>query len=388
MQKMKSIKKYLALFFIVAGGLIAILNGCKKNDTSTNTELSTEQARANAVRAIQEKYGSVAAPTVYPVYKVADGFYVNANGVEVPITKQHSGIQSILGCDKDCNTASDPSELDLVYNLFYVQRFFYCGSTSGSEVTATWNISVPYTVLGQNPYNSTLKSKGRMRFKNSQGQILTSNTNLQPITITANGTDPNCGSNFLYTVTYTWSGVADGYFSNGNTLECSLFAYNNCDLTGNNYLTSWVLAAVYPGSGTYALPCSRIDKVWVNPSMNNNSGQCAVAGGAYLTCSSYPNGFTPTISQQVEYRKRDNTSSFNWTDQTSTVYNGETGSGTNVSATVSACCGLLSLRNIYQGQSTTGWLVRYRNVYTGCGVITPINSTWTNGTYITEYWLY
>jgi hypothetical protein len=383
---MNSIRKYVLLFIAVTAGLV-ILNSCRKSD-SDKKDPASKQAKADAVKAIQKKYGNISTPTVYPVYKSADGFYVNANGEEIPIKKRLSGIQSTLSCNMDCNTASDPSDLDLVYTLSHVLRFFYCGSTTGSQITATWNISVPYTVLDAHPTNSTLKSKGRMRFKNSQGQILTSNTNLQPISITANGADPNCGSNFLYTVTYTWSGVADSYFSNGNTLECSLFAYNDCDLTGNNYLTSWVLAAVYPGSGTYALPCSRIDKVWVNNSTGSNSGQCATAGGAYLTCPSYPSGFTPTASQQVEYRKRDNASSFNWTDQTSTVYNGEVAPGTTVSPTVSACCGVLSLRNMYQGQSTTGWLVRYRNVYTGCAVITPINSTWTNGTYVTEYWLY
>lgn len=384
---MKSIKKYLGLFSLLALFSVIILHSCKKNDTANN-DLSGDEAKAKAIKAIQEKYGSISAPEMYAVYKVANGFYINKNGDEVPIVKQHSGIQFVQACDKNCNTAADPSELDLVYTLSYVQRFFYCGSTTGSEVTATWDISVPYTVLPQNPYNAALKSKGRMRFKNSSGQILTSNTNLQPISITSIGADPNCGSNFLYTVTYTWNGVADSYFSNGNTLECSLFAYDDCDLTNNNYLTSWIQAAVYPGSGTYALPCSRIDKVWVNPSIGTTSSQCATAGGAYVTCPSYPSGFTPTTSQQVEYRKRDNTTSFNWVDQSSTVYNGETSPGTTVSATVSSCCGVLSLRNMYQGQSTYGWLVRYRNVYTGCAVITPINSTWTLGTYITEYWIY
>lgn len=384
---MKSIKKYLGLFLVIAVVLISILHSCKKNDQTKDIP-ATDQSNASVIKALKEKYGNVSTPLVYPVYKVADGFYVNANGEEIPIKNKRSGAQLILGCDKDCNTASDPSELDLVYTLSYVQRFFYCGSTTGSEVTATWDISVPYTVLGANPNNPSILSKGRMRFKNSSGSILISNTNLTPISITANGADPNCGSNFLYTVTYTWSGVADSYFSNGNTLECSLFAYNDCDLTGNNYLTSWVQAAVYSGSGTYALPCSRIDKVWVNPSTGSNSSQCATAAGAYVTCPSYPSGFTPTTDQQVEYRKRNNSSSFNWDDQSSTVYNGEISPGTTLSATVSACCGVLSLRNMYQGQSTYGWLVRYRNVYTGCGVITPINSAWTSGTYITEYWIY
>lgn len=387
---MKSIIKYLGLFLLTAISFMAILNSCKRNKELLS-EPSVEQVKAATIKALQDKYGNVSAPIVYPIDKIADGFYINKNGLEIPIIKQHSGIQSVNSCSFDCNTASDPSDLDLVYTLDYVQRFFYCGSTTGSEITATWQISVPYTIYPENQVNSTLKSKGRMRFKNSSGTILISNTNLQPINITSNGADPYCSSNFLYTVTYKWSGVADSYFSSGNTLECSLFAYNNCDLTGNNYLTSWVSAAVFPnGSGTYALPCSRIDKVWVNPSTGTSSSQCATAAGAYITCPSYPSGFTTTTSQQVEYRIRDNSSSYRWTDQSpsSTVYNGTPVGTGSTSPIVSACCGVLNLDHIYQGASTYGWLVRYRNVYTGCATITPINSTWTLGTYITEYWPY
>lgn len=381
---MKTLKNYFGILFFISTTTTCFFISCNKKD-STHTNKTAAQEKENAIKRIQQKYGSVAVPEVYAVNKIADGFYVNPNGEEIPLRKKNTGTQSVLTCTFDCNTATDPSDLDLTYTLGYIQRFFYCGSTMGSEVTATWFISVPYTVLLQNPYNPALKSKGRMRFLNSSGGLITSNTNLQPITITANGPDPNCGTNFLYTVTYKWSSVADSYFSNGNILECSLFAYNDCDLTANNYLTSWTKARVFQGTGTYAQPCNRIDKVWYNVSTGNTPSQCATAGGAYVTCPAYPAGFTPTFYQQVQYRRRDNPNSYVWDDQASPIEIGET-AGTNVpSETVSACCGVLFLRNIYQGQSPGGWLIRYRNRHTGCD---NINDPWTSGTYMTEFYLY
>ena len=64
------------------------------------------------------------------------------------------------------------------------------------------------------------------------------------------------------------------------------------------------------------------------------------------------------------------------------------------SATVTSCCGVLFLKDMVQGASPLGWLVRYRNRYTGCAtaylVTDPLWSTdtWVLGSYTTEYWPY
>jgi hypothetical protein len=385
---MKILKKYLVIFILASIGSIAILNSCKKIKNNADQE-SSEQKLAASIKALKDKYGSISAPEIYPVDKIADGFYINQNGQEISLQKQHSGIQSAQSCSFDCNTASDPSDLDLTYTLSYVQRFFYCGNTTGGEVRANWDISVPYTILAQNPNNPLQKSRGRMRIKSPTGAVLVSNINLQPISITANGPDPNCGSNQLFTITYSWAGVPDSYFANGNKLECSLFSYNDCDLTANNYLTSWELAYVFQGVATYSQPCSRIDKLWINNSYGNTPNECATAGGAYLLCPSYPFGFVPTTSQQVEYRVKTNPSSNNWLNQDdnqSPIKNGNIAPVGGTSPTVSACCGVLNLTGIYQGGDPLGlgWLVRYRNIHAGC----QIGAQWVSGSYITQWMPY
>lgn len=383
-------KTFNKISLLLCLGLFAcnMLNSCKKID-SKNEVLKTDLAKQKIIDRIEATYGKVTTPSIYKVGKEASGFYINDQGLEIPIIKKKQQAGSENLCGLDCNTASDPGDLEFSYVLDYVQRFFYCGNTTGSEIISTWYVSVPYSLLDASPLNPSVLSKGRMRFKSSSGAILITNTNLTPVTITLVGGDPNCSQNLLYTVTYKWEGLDDSYFSSGNTLECAVDIYNDCDLVNNRHITGYLQAIVFNGFGSYAQPCSRIDKVWINSSTGSNSGQCATAAGAYLTCPSYPFGFTPTTSQQVEYRERDNPASLEWDEQNSIVLIGEkVEPGYPLSSTVSACCGVLFLREMYQGVSSTGWLVRYRNVYTGCAVISPINSTWVTGTYITEYWLY
>lgn len=370
-----------------------ICNSCQKNDLSPVLQSQQQDQRISSViKSMQEKYGKMSAPVVYPVNKVVDGFYVNKKGEEISLIRPSTISRNTLSCNFDCTTAEGPWDLDITYTLDYVTRFYYCGS-SESEIVANWTISVPYTVLLQNPINSLQFSKGRMRFKDPIGSgVSFTNNNIQTISITSLGADPTCSSNTLYKITYNWNNVPNSYFNSGSILECSLFLYNDCDITNYNYLTSWEQGIGYIGDGTYAGPCDRIDKITYAPSESDNSGQCAQVLGAYMVCGEYPfpSGFVGTELHQLEYRKRDNVNSFAWDDQSSDIENGIPYGEIDPSSTFSPYVGLLRLKEIYQGSYPDGWLIRYRNVNAteGCGEISPKGASWPVGTYNTEFWLY
>ena len=369
-------------------------NSCQKNDLSQVLHpQQVDQRVSSIIKSMQERYGKMSAPVVYPVNKVVDGFYVNKKGEEISLIRPSTISRNTLSCNFDCTTAEGPWDLDITYTLDYVTRFYYCGS-SESEIVANWTISVPYTVLLQNPINSLQFSRGRMRFKDPIGSgVSFTNNNIQAISITSLGADPTCSSNTLYQITYNWSDVPNFYFNSGNILECGLFLYNDCDITNYNYLTSWEQGIGFIGDGTYAGPCDRVDKITYAPSEADIPELCALVLGAYIVCGEppfFPSGFVTTELHQLEYRKRNNVNSFAWVDQSSAIENGIPYGEFNESPTFSPYVGLLKLKKIYQGESTTGWLIRYRNINTlaGCGVITTKGAYWAEGTYNTEFWLY
>ncbi len=384
-------KKHIAILAFFALSIIAILNSCKKESSIVTTRTMEKETEA-VMSATKARYGSVSSDIIYPVNKVAGRLDYDANGNEIIVQGRSAESARVLCTGYTCADAValglTRGDIDEVYTLTSAEIYAGCGTQNGTEVRVTWNLSVPYTVLKQN--SPTLPSKGRIRFVSSTGTVLYSNINITPIAIVSLGTDPTCSNNKLFTVTYKLANVPDSYLSSGNKLECGLFIYTDCTSLAPNYVTQWTQATVFQSSNTYALPCSRIDKLWINPSTGTALSQCATVAGAYVTCPAPPANFVRTTSQQVEYRKR-NTASYVWTAQTSTVYNGENSFTVPVSypPILNASTGFLYLREMRQGQSATGWLVRYRNVYsTTCTVITPINSTWVAGTYATEYWPY
>lgn len=377
------------------------MHSCKKTDKTENTIIQ-DDGTAAVIKATEARYGKVSTAVVYNVNKLADFIELDKNGNELGIRQSNANARpGGPGCSSyDCalaeSNALDISGFDERYLLYSVEVFSGCGTANGTQVKVTWDVSVPYTVLTASQSNSSLLSKGRIRFKNSSGTVLISYLNITPISITPLGINPTCSFDKDFRVTYTLNNVPDSYLGNSNTLECQLFTYTNCSLLPQK-LTTWLQGVTLSASNTSALPCNRIDKLWINPSTGTAQSQCASVAGAYVTCPAPPANFVRTTSQQVEYRKR-NVASYNWDDQTlatSPIYSGvlpplATGAA---SSTVSSCCGVLYLKNMVQGVSTLGWLVRYKNVYTPstgttCPATTPLGATWTLGTYTTEYWIY
>ncbi|RYD80671.1 MAG: hypothetical protein EOP53_07720 [Sphingobacteriales bacterium] len=112
------------------------------------------------MKAHLERKGTRSVTTITPVNMKADNFFINENGEEKRIIRNRPNGNSIETCGLDCSTATDPGDLEFTYTLTGVERFFYCSSTTGSDIIVNWLVSVPYTLLGANPNNLSVLSKG------------------------------------------------------------------------------------------------------------------------------------------------------------------------------------------------------------------------------------
>lgn len=377
---MKTITSIRILIAVIAiASFTLILKSCKKADINPPDNKSTEAARAATIQAIKARYGNVSAGIIYKVNKEAkDLFFRNTTGGMVNFrtikpTLGSGGAENIL-CNYNCNNTNNPANLHLVYTLSYVQRNYIYESGDKSDLNVSWTISVPFTPL--TTYNGN-NSTGTLKVTDP-GSTLHTYSGLS-ITIRTIGADPNCGANTLYEITYKATLVPDSYLGSGMLISSALSLYNNCVLVGNLVTTGDTDApdfSLYPH-----LPCSRVDKVWVNPYIGPNG--CTTAAGCY-NVGNYPNGFTPIDNHQVEYRQVNSGSSYEWDDQTSTVYWGKNTTTNNIQATVGPYQ-TSDLENMISGN----WLVRYRNMKTSyCGQIgSSPDADWGNHFYwVVEYW--
>ncbi len=368
--------------------LLLVLNSCKKTLNQPEEILNADAERAKIIEAIRERYGNITAPIIMPVNKRAAAIsYTDNNGVSHRIG---SDIQTDATCGQyDCSTAPSASDLYVNYTLLYAKWYYTCGT--GHDLTATWRISVPYTLLLQDP-NSSDYSFGNIRIRNGGTVLATSgdlgNGNLEIINL---GTDPGCSSNTVYTVTYTWQNISETYFP-GNAVDASLTIYNDCVKTNYINIVTWVNGPPYSTSfeDVFSHPCNRTDQAFV---VIGGSPYAQIAG-AYIICSP-PSGFIGTTEHQVEYRPVTNPSSDLWNDQPnsgmtiSPIYFGiipGTGTPGTPSQTMDACCDVLNLSNMTA--SSGKWIVRYRNIYgtTYCNFISGTPPVIWSGVWHEEMW--
>jgi hypothetical protein len=291
------------------------------------------------------------------------------------VTKQISGnnrIEATCG-QYTCLSAPTGADLFVTYDMEVVKWSYECGGT-GHDLEAIWKVSVPYTLLDQHPVNGNY-SFGNIRIKDNGGSVLLTSGNIDHalFKIRNEGTDPNCSSNTLFTVSYTWVGISDTYFP-GNYVECSFTVYNNCIKTSYNNVVAYTTGPTFTGfSDAFTAVCDRIDLPFFSHGTGFNN--CTSVVGAYNLCSP-ATGITGTDQHQVEYRVR-NVGSDLWDDQTSTIripiVAGSGNPGTT--ATVfDACCDVVELRSAVTSSGT--WLVRIRNIQTMGGICDNSGATW------------
>lgn len=328
---------------IVFIGLLAIVmfNACKKQDTNGNNTSTDDKT----LQEFRKKMANEGYQTVTLLNQKGFTFsYTDKDGNEVMMNNRYSSrtnsIQDV--CGTSCENASDPGDLQPDAILLSCTRAFNCGSASQtSTLTMTWQLSLPYTILLESPLNSAFKSKGKIRFKTSTGSIFYSDTNITPITITNLGTDPNCSEHTLFRVSYSVSGIDNDFFDYGNTLENGMYLYNDCFLASYNNTVNYQSIYTWNIPGPASSPCSRTDKVWINPGTGSGGTVVALGVGNTMGCTN-PSGWISPDVQHMEY--------WNNTDP-STVY--------------TANIGPLGVYTMTETTPSSGdWTIRYRNEMT------------------------
>jgi hypothetical protein len=258
------------------------------------------------------------------------------------------------------------------FNLASTGFVYDCGVSSQSDykITFKWTLAVQQLLQES---NGTIRSRFSVNVKNSAGTIIAGyRTSVSSAPYNAApysyaplfigiadirdmgdwSVDP---TRKLYEV-YGSISIPSTIFNSGVTYETTVTLATNCSalpqLSANHTTTSV--------SSLNTQPCIRTDKVWVTP--GTGSGGIANAVGTFNVCS-IPSGYTTAGTHELQYRKRNVTTSDSWDAQTSTL-----GIATVLGASLtpltppfifSTSTGVLDLDGMITGSGT--WLVRYRN---------------------------
>jgi hypothetical protein len=335
--------KYCKLMMITSVCIffMAGVQSCKKSD-SGDKEFDQELV----LKQLREKIAKQGYHEITQVNKRSTGVtYTDVNGMEHEINLAGSGARATTSCTPglfDCATATDVSELESpVIDLLYGTRISYCYSAAQtSDVTVRWRMSVPYTILPENPFNTAQKSRGRLRFKNSSNQIIQSYLTIVPVTIVNWGVDPDCSNRTVFEYSYTLTGIPNSLFTNGNSMESNYFLYTNCSYQTTLTNTAWITTISFTGTTTAASPCGRTDKVWINPGTGPGGVPTALGVGNTIGCS-FPTGYVAPQVQRIEYWKN---------SAPGIVYVHEIGP-----------FGAVNMTNATPSSPAVGWTVRYQN---------------------------
>ena len=268
----------------------------------------------------------------------------------------------------------------------YSERYYLCESTADkSSVRVKWTASVPFGLI--DPYGRPGRYTAIVRFKDASGNVVNTYT-VAPLLsdLVLVGTDPGCSYNTVWDIYYNVTNIPNSDFASGNTIEADVDFYTDCALSGNYVSSGYVAGPSFSQDGY--LPCNRIDKVFMSTPGTSPVTALGMAGGV---CTQ-PSGWQYISYHQLEYRAVNVTGDYNWDDQTSNVYWGQTGGG-SIQRPEFSPSNYTTLTNITA--SSGYWLIRYRNVKTGtCDIINPYPSGPTNGNWgnsalwITEVWQY
>lgn len=368
--KIKIIKSIAVVLCAVI--FMMVLKSCKKIGEEDNT--TNQKTKEEIIADFKLKNPNVGAETITRInQKFSYSYYGDKKGIERMVGIKGNEKKSGLNNTSEfthCSSGFCPDPLDSyqLYDpeqeLYSMGRYYFC-STGTSDISFTWDISVPNTIVAANPLNSAQKSVGKVWLKSSTNVIITSNPAIIP-TITLVGTDPNCAAHNIYRVVYTLKGVPQEEFSNnpGYKLVTQVLLFYGCNDYIQYYLSpvsTYATSSTYggvdvDGSGSILGPCLRNDRCYTN----GPSPTYATVIGGYTFCTYTP--AYPTDLQRYEYRKKTSLTSDDWANQSGTIYWGDDPSTLTPTHDFSPYIGFLQLTNMTVGSGT--WIVRYQNVMT------------------------
>ena len=290
---------------------IGAFYGCKK---TTKAEKEFDEVAAKA--AVKAKIQAEGRTEINVINQRAEGYtYTDKFGVEhTKLTPTNSLTSTACNGGVDCvtyeaNGGSDDLEPGQ-FVLTSVSRTSVCytaGGSNNSNIDVTWKVSVPYTLVLENMFNTTFKSKGIIKFYNTTSSTpYLQYNNILPFIINNLGQNPDCPALTDFEVKYKLTGVPNTNFENGKIFKCGFTSFTNCgsqNSTGPNPL----VPSLYNFTGNYITqPCLRTDKVYMTPDSGPGNCMSAAGVGNTSTCT-FPYGYVLPNQHVLEYKQNSST---------------------------------------------------------------------------------
>ncbi len=291
---MKTIKKQLLIATLSFLTIAAVLQSCKKTNLDGNTETINENAaiermKQNVAAQIKADGGINSRTEVNQRLKMD---FVDKNGNIIPANKlsQNNLTSSCMG------------DLPDYIDLQYLESIVTCGQ--GAKIKVTFAISWNNNIVTQNPFNTSLRTRGLFRIGTPSNNNVYSNTSFN-VQIVDGGVDPGNSSNNIYYVTSTTTTMVpnDVLKANNAVLRVGGVFVSDCntqETTTQNLSPTGIYGYGFetPLEGN---PCSRNDRAYYQQPGTYANNRIAIAGYDVLgSCPSYSEESAPSY-QRVQY---------------------------------------------------------------------------------------
>lgn len=364
------------------------MNGCKKTDKVGNP-INTNDPVLEKI-AIDRALQNAAAQgqvTTFPINVKAPMFFSDENGNPI---KRDTKPFSVLSNGTSCSDY-DPY-LDAA-TLVSITRSFLCNS--GYKFKVVWEMPMPAynNLLTANPLNTTIKSLLQMQLRNPGNTIIDQDLAMTNVTLVNTGTWVVDPSYKLWTITAESKSFSVSTVGSATSTWFRYSMYHTCFPNSSATISVGWTAANSTSIAANTQPCTRIDKVFINPPTGAGCTQPPLSGSPSITgcnavgqCSG--TGYILPTTQYVRWRGVDANGNF-LTTGTEAVWRYKR---------MQPSGGPTPYPSIYVFSATPGvdykkctrYLFQYVNEYTGTGGCGPYTSATypatTTGLVGQEYW--
>lgn len=373
---MKKLKLMTASFILIAVSLI-IFYGCKKTGVGEPDKPNTGKQEDLAAIYTAKLKGQPTSATMV-VNLPGKGYYADLNGNKVTINRT-----AVPNANRtEAFTCIDPADSEFDQEIVSITREYTCNT--GYRFVVQYRLETEIEPLITN--SSGQVSRGRIQLRNAANGVIytTPTTTINPvISIVNNGIlrqNSNGDDVYEVVVTYRSEIISETIYNQSASVRANLIAYTDCSLYPQ-LVCPFSAQQQVAGSQHDALPCTRIDKVYWNPSSGLGA---STAGCNALPSSCFPWGYVFPNRQEIEIYANGQ-----W--QQIRLWRWASGGGTENNNT-----GLISPVDIwyismtgYAGSPSTipvgTYNVRYRNNHNVSSNGGPC-VTQPSGTWITESW--
>lgn len=281
-----------------------ILYSCQKVNSNSTTETSNEISGLLKPSQIPKWFLELS-----KVKKSEVTYFINKKESAILVNQQ----EELISAPNKFQLSSVPcdSEEDDFLDNEFIYQYQTIGYVCGGDysMTVTFELSTSFTPQISNPLNPTQLSRGRFRLKDINGNVVYTDNNVTPITISPKGADPYNSNKQLYQITYTVTGIPANLMSTRGADEHRPIIYTDCSQTLTTP-SQWISGL--PGGSINA--CEKVDHPLIVSSGSPNEvfvGGCDRQINTSGSCYSGIEGTRPH-AHDIEWRKPGDPTYGNW----------------------------------------------------------------------------